>query len=101
MTSRLPPTVPCALVNVTVAPGSTAPDASVTVPAIAPTPWADTAVADQANTNSDRTAWRSARFAFIPTSPLRRVRRSGTRVIRKLLSERDYTAAEHRDCRKL
>src|SRR3954447_24261419 len=38
--SRLPPMLPRGLERVTVAPGRTAPEASVTVPAIAPTPCA-------------------------------------------------------------
>ena len=49
------PTVVCGLENVTVAPGSTAPDESVTVPAIAPTPCAPAVDAMHTIANTART----------------------------------------------
>src|SRR4051794_1607810 len=69
--SWLPPMLPRGLERVTVAPGSTAPEASVTVPAIAPTPCA-LAGRGKAITHADTTMMLTKRDAVIVISlPLR------------------------------
>src|SRR5215207_9559850 len=70
--SWLPPMLPRGFESATVTPGITAPDASVTVPPIAPTPCAAAAAASIQKDHT-RTLLRTKSLTVIVTPPLRRL----------------------------